>query len=681
MNSSISKWNQEPYINTFSMKSLQDYEVISIIGSGTFGTCFKVRDKQTGEIYAWKGMDYEELSDSKKESLISEINVLRELKHPNIVQYYHHLVNHEAKSIFIVMECCEGGDLAQLILKCRRNKLRFEEKYIWRVLFQISKALQLCHNKIQKGTILHRDIKPANIFLDLEGNIKLGDFGLARLLRRNESFAETFVGTPYYMSPEIINCSKYDRKSDVWAVGCLTYEMCALRTPFKGQQFDQLSKNISDGKFNNIPSHYSKDMQDIISFMLEVDNDDRPSIEVITRHPILIRNVVNLGNDFPKLVANEDIEISFQIDNLSNPNLTSTAVKYSSASKSLRAAFTSDSRRDSFTFYSYRRDVCSKSLCNSDSKLYESVINNEKEDKTQCKKFEYMWEQKLNEIRLKETMLEKRESVLEARELKLIEREKQLIKIEKNLLRKHLLKDVNLQKNRLSFQEVLPLPPKMFTTHDESYCSIDPNDTQHKSPTVAKLNKAELPTLKSFPPRRVTFISPKKFINYNIENIEGSKTIKTENENSNINLRPSASVSSKGSEDSNDSNFRKKSILALFGFHRGQKDKSKASTISNKKVFRAPTVSSKVPAAEVLSKCETTDLANIWSDEKKTAAFNMLAAMNAAEQEEISKAKLIQPNRTKYRQSVREQSSLQRHKLQRSLPRISSSNKGGRILI
>jgi len=128
----------------FANKTLQDYEVLAVMGNGAFGTCYKVKDKTTGELYAWKGMNYDELDDEKCDSLISEISVLRQLQHPNIVQYYHHLVNREAKSIYIVMECCDGGDLAQLIQHARMQRQRFEEQYIWRVLFQLCRALQVC---------------------------------------------------------------------------------------------------------------------------------------------------------------------------------------------------------------------------------------------------------------------------------------------------------------------------------------------------------------------------------------------------------------------------------------------------------------------------------------------------------------------------------------------------------
>lgn len=81
--------------------------------------------------------------------------------------------------------------------------------------------------------ILHRDLKPGNIFLDLNSDVKLGDFGLARVLNNESQFAFTHVGTPYYMSPEQIHDQKYNEKSDIWSLGCIIYELCALHPPFQ----------------------------------------------------------------------------------------------------------------------------------------------------------------------------------------------------------------------------------------------------------------------------------------------------------------------------------------------------------------------------------------------------------------------------------------------------------------
>ena len=99
-------------------------------------------------------------------------------------------------------------------------------------------------HKRKEGKILHRDIKAANIFLDASNNVKLGDFGLAKVLNQENGFAYTNVGTPYYMSPELINEKKYNEKSDIWALGCLIYEICALQPPFMANNYLTLAVKI-----------------------------------------------------------------------------------------------------------------------------------------------------------------------------------------------------------------------------------------------------------------------------------------------------------------------------------------------------------------------------------------------------------------------------------------------------
>ena len=104
----------------------------------------------------------------------------------------------------------------------------FEEEWIWRAFSQLLLGLKDCHrHKTEEGKkpIIHRDIKPGNILLDEHDNVKIGDFGLAKELKSDSKFAKTYVGTPYYMSPEVINEQRYDERSDIWALGCLLYEI------------------------------------------------------------------------------------------------------------------------------------------------------------------------------------------------------------------------------------------------------------------------------------------------------------------------------------------------------------------------------------------------------------------------------------------------------------------------
>lgn len=144
-------------------------------------------------------------------------------------------------------------------------------------------ALRYCHRKTP--AIIHRDIKPANVFLVGSTNVKLGDFGLSKILVNDSMYAYTNVGTPYYMSPEQVNEEKYNYKSDIWSLGCIIYEAAALKPPFHAENFLALAKKIAEGKVDSIPSVYSNELQEVIVKMLSIDPDDRPSVEdLITKN-------------------------------------------------------------------------------------------------------------------------------------------------------------------------------------------------------------------------------------------------------------------------------------------------------------------------------------------------------------------------------------------------------------
>lgn len=233
--------------------------------------------------------------------MVTEVSLLRDLRHPHIVRYFDRIVCKETKQLYILIEYCPGGDLATLIKTCvryvyfffffseqaffknfiyfnlflpSRNNTYVEERFVWRVLYQLISALQTCHSWVSSTVILHRDIKPANVFLDDVGNVKLGDFGLACKLGADQpGCIETMVGTPFYMSPvsilaktctihfeqlkllmsflkfqEVLKGEMYDSKSDVWSLGCLVYELCARKPPFHAQNITELASKVSKGR-------------------------------------------------------------------------------------------------------------------------------------------------------------------------------------------------------------------------------------------------------------------------------------------------------------------------------------------------------------------------------------------------------------------------------------------------
>jgi NIMA (never in mitosis gene a)-related kinase 2 len=173
---------------------------------------------------------------------------------------------------------------SSLIKTCRQERTALQEDVIWNIVAQVVAALKHCHAGTDE-VVLHRDIKPGNIFLDASGNVKLGDFGLARVLSAESLFAQTWVGTPFYMSPEQVDGLAYNEKSDIWALGCLAYELACLRPPFSGANPLALARGIKAGRFPRIPAQYSGDLARFIARLLDVDAAQRPTADELERVP------------------------------------------------------------------------------------------------------------------------------------------------------------------------------------------------------------------------------------------------------------------------------------------------------------------------------------------------------------------------------------------------------------
>ena len=142
---------------------------------------------------------------------------------------------------------------------------------------QICLGLKHVHDR----KILHRDLKAQNIFLTKSNIVKLGDFGVAKELSSTLDNARTMIGTPYYLSPEIVDNHPYNFKSDIWALGVILYELCTSKPPFDAASIPQLALKITKGQYNPIPQIYSKELKYLISLLLSVDPSKRPCINQI----------------------------------------------------------------------------------------------------------------------------------------------------------------------------------------------------------------------------------------------------------------------------------------------------------------------------------------------------------------------------------------------------------------
>ncbi|KAL0228452.1 hypothetical protein RCL1_004595 [Eukaryota sp. TZLM3-RCL] len=283
-----------------SLHPLADYEELYCIGNGTYGKVSKMRRRSDNRIFAVKEVDYGRMSEKEKELLVSEVNILRNLHHPHIVQYYDRIIDRRNTKIYIVMEYCEGGDLAGLIKRCNKERTHITEPVIWKILSQLVSALHTCHTN-KSGSIVHRDIKPGNIFLDVDKFVKIGDFGLARILGEY-SVAQTSVGTPLYMSPEQVQGRPYTFTCDIWALGCVIYELCALVPPFTATTVPGLHRVIMNGHYAPVSSKYSSTLRHLIAQMLTLDPNSRATIQVLYDNPEirLLRREVHLSRAYIK---------------------------------------------------------------------------------------------------------------------------------------------------------------------------------------------------------------------------------------------------------------------------------------------------------------------------------------------------------------------------------------------
>lgn len=262
---------------------MEHYEFQQKLGNGSFGKVWLAKCKETGEIVAVKEMNYSHMDKRGREMLTNEVKVLRDLRSPHIVSYKDSIVDKANKVLYIVMEYCPFGDLQSIITKMRGTSESISEDRIWITIGAITRALCDCHNREVK--IIHRDIKPANIFIDGKGRVKLGDFGLAKALTTD--FARSLVGTPLYMSPELVSGRGYDDKSDIWALGCVAYEMATLRPVFRTATHskEELYYNIKTFEVPRISRTYSNALWSLISSMLEKDPQKRPSASDILQIP------------------------------------------------------------------------------------------------------------------------------------------------------------------------------------------------------------------------------------------------------------------------------------------------------------------------------------------------------------------------------------------------------------
>ena len=269
---------------------INNYTIIERIGVGSYGRIYKV--KKDNQIYVLKEIPINNnVGNDKVESAKNEAEILSSLTNKYIVKYFESFKMRQ--NIYIVMEYCEKGDLCTYMSERQKNKKPnhfFREDFIWKIFIQISIGLYYIHSK----KILHRDIKTLNIFLTKELNGKIGDLGVAKALEDTDH-AMTFIGTPYYVSPEMCQNKPYNEKSDIWALGCILYELITFCHPFTASNQAALFLKILTGNYTPLPERISKDLVNMVKFILQKNYIKRPTMKEIITHKTFVYHAKKLG--------------------------------------------------------------------------------------------------------------------------------------------------------------------------------------------------------------------------------------------------------------------------------------------------------------------------------------------------------------------------------------------------
>lgn len=273
----------------------EKFQIIEKLGQGNYGSVYKVLDKKTGQILAAKIATL----CGNIESFKKEINVLKQCNSPYILEYFGSYIKND--SIWIIIEYCDGGSVLDLMRITERN---LTEEQIASIITMVLNGLSFLHEQKK----IHRDIKAGNILLTREGFAKLGDFGVSAQLMHSFSKKVSKIGTPYWMSPEVISQNNYDSKCDIWSLGITCIEMAEGEPPYSEVRTFLVMKKIisSPPKGLTKPQLWSSEFNDFVSKCLTFDPVKRPSAKELLKHKFIIK--YNKGNGLIEELINNSLD-------------------------------------------------------------------------------------------------------------------------------------------------------------------------------------------------------------------------------------------------------------------------------------------------------------------------------------------------------------------------------------
>ncbi|XP_026513843.1 serine/threonine-protein kinase 10 [Terrapene carolina triunguis] len=284
------------------------WEIVGELGDGAFGKVYKAKNKETGALAAAKVIEAK--SDEELEDYMVEIEILATCDHPYIVKllgaFYHD------SKLWIMIEFCPGGAVDAVMLELDRG---LTEPQIQVICRQMLEALVYLHSK----KIIHRDLKAGNVLLTQDGDIKLADFGVSAKNIKTLQRRDSFIGTPYWMAPEVVMCetmkdTPYDYKADIWSLGITLIEMAQIEPPHHELNPMRVLLKIakSDPPTLNCPSKWSPEFKDFLKTALDKNPETRPSAAQLLEHSFV--NKVTSNRALRELVAEAKAEVMDEIE-------------------------------------------------------------------------------------------------------------------------------------------------------------------------------------------------------------------------------------------------------------------------------------------------------------------------------------------------------------------------------
>ncbi|EAN92613.1 putative Mitogen-activated kinase kinase kinase [Trypanosoma cruzi] len=312
-----------------------------VLGKGGFGCATLYEEVHTpGSFVVVKDINMQIMKKEEEMKAVEmEVAILRRsCGHPNIVQFLDYY--HDGQfMMYIVMEYCEGGDLARLEEQMQFRVFHQPERFVASILIQMLVGLYYLH--VDQHT-LHRDIKPQNVFLCSDGTIRIGDFGVSTVLNQYGCRAKAVCGSPFYMAPELCEEKAYDGKADLWSLGVMMYELMVLERPFNAKSIPALTRQIIHGEFSPIPRelHYSAQLVEMVESFLQTSPTARPTLRRVLRssyvhsHLDCVPIVCLLSDHYARLFGEELLQQILQKhkDSTNTTSQVTTVVSRNSAS-------------------------------------------------------------------------------------------------------------------------------------------------------------------------------------------------------------------------------------------------------------------------------------------------------------------------------------------------------------